>query len=146
MSKLSPMADPSRLPPSLWAATAEETFKGAVLEGQHSFDVCIVGGGFTGLSAALHAAEAGVSVCVLEASEPGWGASGRNGGQVIPGFKWDPDELVAKFGAEDGERLVSLAGEAPDKVFELIASTTSGVRQSAAGGYRACMRIGAGGG
>jgi glycine/D-amino acid oxidase-like deaminating enzyme len=120
MSMQSPMADPSRLPPSLWAATAEETFDGVVLEGQHHFDICIVGGGFTGLSAALHAAEAGVSVCVLEASEPGWGASGRNGGQVIPGFKWDPDELVAKFGAETGERLVSLAGEAPDKVFELI--------------------------
>jgi glycine/D-amino acid oxidase-like deaminating enzyme len=115
------MADPARLPPSLWAATAEEKFSSAVLEGEHGFDICIVGAGFTGLSAALHAAQAGASVCVLEASEPGWGASGRNGGQVIPGFKWDPDELVAKFGAEAGERLVSLAGDAPDKVFELIA-------------------------
>ncbi len=114
------MADRSRLPPSLWAATAEEKFNGEQLAGEHRFDICIVGGGFTGLSAALHAAEAGASVCVLEASEPGWGASGRNGGQVIPGFKWDPDEIVAHFGAEAGERLVKFAGDAPDVVFDLI--------------------------
>jgi glycine/D-amino acid oxidase-like deaminating enzyme len=91
--------------------------------------------GFTGLSAALHAAQAGASVCVLEASEPGWGASGRNGGQVIPGFKWDPDELVAKFGAEAGERLVSLAGDAPDKVFELIGEARHQVCGTERGGW-----------
>ena len=48
-----------------------------------------------------HLAEAGVSVVVLEAGEPGWGASGRNGGQVIPGLKHDPDELGAMFGATE---------------------------------------------
>lgn len=120
MTQTSPMADISRLPPSLWAATAVEAFSGNTLEGEHKFDIVIVGGGFTGLSAALHAAQAGACICVLEAAEPGWGASGRNGGQVIPGFKWDPDELVAKFGEETGERLVAFAGSAPDKVFDLI--------------------------
>ena len=120
MNGISPMADPARLPPSLWAATAEETFSAAPLAGTHSFDIAIVGGGFAGLTAALEAAQAGASVVVLEASEPGWGASGRNGGQVIPGFKWDPDELVAKFGAQAGERLVSFAGAAPGEVFGLI--------------------------
>lgn len=114
------MADTSRLPPSLWAATAEETWSGTGLEGEHRFDMVIVGGGFTGLSAALHASQSGARVCVLEAAEPGWGASGRNGGQVIPGFKWDPDELVAKFGKAAGERLVTFAGAAPDMVFDLI--------------------------
>ncbi len=114
------MADTSRLPPSLWAATAEETWSGAALEGEQHFDIVIVGGGYTGLSAALHAAQAGVRTGVLEACEPGWGASGRNGGQVIPGFKWDPDELVAKFDKEAGERLVSFGGSAPDLVFDLI--------------------------
>ncbi len=114
------MADPTRLPPSLWAATAEETFAGSAISGQHRFDICIIGGGFTGLAAALRAAEAGAKVCVLEASEPGWGASGRNGGQVIPGFKWDPDDLVAEFGHEAGEKLATFAGTAPDKVFGLI--------------------------
>jgi glycine/D-amino acid oxidase-like deaminating enzyme len=120
MSSISQMADTSRLPPSLWAATAQETFSAEPLEGSHTFDIAIIGGGFAGLSAALEAAQAGASVAVLEAAEPGWGASGRNGGQVIPGFKWDPDELVAKFGVEAGERLVDFAGRAPDKVFELI--------------------------
>ena len=55
--------------------------------------MAVVGGGFTGLSAALHLAEQGAGVTLLEAGEPGWGASGRNGGQVNPGLKPDPDEL-----------------------------------------------------
>ena len=81
----------------------------------------IVGAGFSGLTAALHLAEAGLSVVVLDAGEPGWGASGRNGGQVIPGLKYDPDDLVAKFGAEAGEHLARVAGGAADIVFDLIA-------------------------
>jgi glycine/D-amino acid oxidase-like deaminating enzyme len=120
MISISPMADPARLPPSLWAATAGESFAGSPISGAHTFDICIIGGGYTGLAAALSAAEAGAKVCLLEASEPGWGASGRNGGQVIPGFKWDPDDLVAEFGTEAGEALAAFAGSAPDKVFDLI--------------------------
>jgi ribulose 1,5-bisphosphate synthetase/thiazole synthase len=64
------------LPLSLWAATAEPAPRSAVLEGETSVDVAIVGGGFCGLSAALHLAEGGTAVAVLEAREPGWGASG----------------------------------------------------------------------
>jgi glycine/D-amino acid oxidase-like deaminating enzyme len=60
-------------------------------------------------------------VIVLESGEPGWGASGRNGGQVIPGLKYDPDELVAMFGKDAGEHLVRVAGGAADNVFVLIA-------------------------
>jgi len=120
MTPVSPMADRARLPPSLWAATATPALETPPLVGEHRFDLAIVGGGFTGLSAALHAAELGASAVVLEAAEPGWGASGRNGGQVIPGLKWDPDEVVQKFGIERGEALVAAAGNAAQFVYDLI--------------------------
>ena len=78
------------------------------------------GGGFTGLSAALHLAEQGVGVTLLESHEIGWGASGRNGGQVNPGLKFDPDQIEADFGAEMGGRMIAFSGGAPDRVFDLI--------------------------
>jgi glycine/D-amino acid oxidase-like deaminating enzyme len=106
---------------SLWSATAEEPAPPAPpLQGSAKADVAIVGAGFTGLSAALHLAEAGVDALVLEAEEPGFGASGRNGGQVIPGLKFDPDKLVALLGRERGERLVEIAGGAAEFAFGLI--------------------------
>jgi glycine/D-amino acid oxidase-like deaminating enzyme len=57
----------------------------------------------------------------LDAEAPGWGASGRNGGQIIPGLKYDPDELEAMFGRERGERLWRFAGRTADTVFHLVA-------------------------
>ncbi len=114
------MSDPSVLPPSLWAATTREAPATPSLEGDHRFDIAIIGGGFTGLSAALHAARSQADVCVLEAGEPGWGASGRNGGQVIAGFKLDPDEIIEKYGEPRGERLIKLGDQAPDLVFDLV--------------------------
>lgn len=108
------------MPQSLWAATAGPGPETPPLAGEAAADVVVVGGGFTGLSTALHAAERGANVILLEAEEPGFGASGRNGGQVIPGFKLDPDELVARFGSDRGERLIAFAGRAPDIVFGLI--------------------------
>lgn len=96
-------AETLRLPPSLWAATATAAVETPALAEDLRVDVAIVGAGYTGLVTALRLAEAGVSVCVLDAGEPGWGASGRNGGQVIPGLKYDPDQLLAKFGAARAE-------------------------------------------
>src|SRR6185312_17218835 len=90
------------------------------LDGDRRVDVCVIGGGFTGLSAALRLAEQGVDVAVLEAHEPGWGASGRNGGQVNPGLKADPDQVIADFGPNLGARMVALSGNAPNVVFDLI--------------------------
>jgi len=83
-------------------------------------DVAVVGGGITGLSTALHLAEQGAKAVVLEAEEPGWGASGRNGGQVNPGLKPDPDRVERDFGPELGGRMNALAGAAPALVFDLI--------------------------
>jgi len=115
------MANALPLPPSLWAATARPAPETPALDESRKADVAIIGAGYSGLAAALQLAESGISVVVLEAGEPGWGASGRNGGQVIPGLKHDPDELVAMYGPEAGEQLVRVAGGAPDIVFDLIA-------------------------
>jgi len=114
------MADPFPLAPSLWAATAPSAPATPPLEGSITADVVVIGAGYAGMSAALHLAERGTRVVVLEAHEPGWGGSGRNGGQVIPGLKGDPDELEEMFGPEPGRRLVDFVGGAADTVFRLI--------------------------
>jgi len=106
---------------SLWRATAPFAPPTTTLEGCADADVVVVGAGYTGLSCALALAEAGRSVMLLEAGDIGHGASGRNGGQVIPGLKHDPDELVARLGRERGESLARLVGGAADRVFALIA-------------------------
>ncbi|MEM6905864.1 MAG: FAD-binding oxidoreductase [Pseudomonadota bacterium] len=106
---------------SLWIATAHPAPPRPALRRHLEADTVVVGAGFTGLSAALHLAEAGQRVVVLDAESPGWGASGRNGGQVNPGLKPDPEVLVAKFGADLGGRMVSRWGGGGDLVFDLIA-------------------------
>jgi glycine/D-amino acid oxidase-like deaminating enzyme len=90
------------------------------LRGEARAEVAIVGGGYTGLSTALHLAERGVAVTLLEAHEPGWGASGRNGGQVNAGLKHEPDEVERDYGPVFGPRLVALAGDAPAALFALV--------------------------
>jgi len=105
---------------SLYADTSQPGVETPALEGDAVADVIVVGGGFTGLSAALHLAEKGVRVVVLESHEVGWGASGRNGGQVNPGLKFDPDQIEADFGADMGRRMIDFSGDAPNQVFDLI--------------------------
>src|SRR3972149_10541536 len=105
---------------SLWAATAQAAPPTPPLDESRKADVAIVGGGYTGLSAALHLAEGGASVAVLDAGEPGGAASGLNGGQVNPGLKQDPEEIRALSGPEAGERLIGFAGGTADVVFALI--------------------------
>ena len=109
------------MPDSLWAATAPPALPTPPLQESIETDVAIVGGGYTGLSTALHLAEAGVRACVLEAAEPGWGASGRNGGQVNPTLKHDPDQIEQMLGIEQGRRLNDAIHRSADDVFELIA-------------------------
>nr|WP_253944517.1 FAD-dependent oxidoreductase [Pseudogemmobacter hezensis] len=103
-----------------WHDSLVPPLAGHALQSDIEIDVAVVGGGYTGLSAALHLAEAGVRVAVFEARHIGFGASGRNGGQIIPGLKYDPDDLVAKYGPEHGRQLVQLAGGAADFTFDLI--------------------------
>ena len=107
-------------PDSWYAASATPLPAQPVLQGRIEADVCILGAGYTGLSAALELAEAGYRVVVLEAERIGWGASGRNGGQVNPTMKHDPDDLLRLFGPERGERLIETVSRSADLVFDLI--------------------------
>jgi glycine/D-amino acid oxidase-like deaminating enzyme len=106
--------------PILYRETAPPALSTPPLEGESRADIAVVGGGLTGLSTALHAAEAGAKVVLLEAVDPGFGASGRNGGQVNPGLKPDPDTVERDFGLDLGGRMNALAGAAPSLVFDLI--------------------------
>jgi glycine/D-amino acid oxidase-like deaminating enzyme len=108
------------LPPSLYAETARAAMPTPPLTGERRSRVGIVGGGYTGLSIALHLAERGIDAAVLEAHEPGWGASGRNGGQVNPGLYPDPATLFARFGEEAARRMLAFAAGAPDRLFGLV--------------------------
>jgi gamma-glutamylputrescine oxidase len=92
-------------PPSWYAASAEPLPPQPALEGDLDADVCILGAGYVGLSAALELAEAGYKVVVLEAERVGWGASGRNGGQVIFGWGCSEARLEALLGREDARRM-----------------------------------------
>src|SRR5215218_2332432 len=106
-------------PPSLCAAVTPEGPHLPQLEGSVQADVVIIGAGFTGLSTALHLREAGVDVAIVEAAEPGWGASGRNNGQVIPTLsRPDPEDIVAKHRAS-GERFVALLRDSASTLFDV---------------------------
>jgi gamma-glutamylputrescine oxidase len=107
-------------PPSYYAATATPFAALPALQGEVQADVCIVGGGYTGLSAALHLAQKGYSVVVVEAHRMGFGASGRNGGQVGSGQRQDQDWLEAQVGRIAAHRLWALAEEAKELVKSLI--------------------------
>lgn len=117
-----PNLDPCREPPSLWVATAPPAPATTPLpEGEQVAELAIVGAGFTGLSAALHAAGRGVRTVVLEAGEIGIGASGRNNGQVIPTFtRADPDVLVGAFGPEHGESIAAILRDSAQALFDLV--------------------------
>ncbi|MEM9709841.1 MAG: FAD-binding oxidoreductase [Pseudomonadota bacterium] len=105
---------------SLWDRTAAEPDHRAPFESGASLDVAIIGGGFTGLSTALHAAEKGLSAHVIEAQALGFGGSGRNAGLVNAGV-WLPPALVRKkLGETFGPRFVERFGAGPEKVFSLI--------------------------
>ncbi len=107
-------------PQSYYAATAAPIDRFPTLQGQTTADVCIIGGGYTGLSAALHCAEKGLSVVLLEAHRLGFGASGRNGGQVGSGQRQDQVWLEKVAGREDARRLWDLAQDAKALVRDLI--------------------------
>lgn len=104
----------------LWELTAPPAPETSGLKGSIRVDTAIVGGGYTGLSAALHLAEAGANVALLEAVEIGFGGAGRNVGLVNAGMWVMPDVLGDVLGGDYGERLLELLGDAPKLVFDLI--------------------------
>jgi len=112
---------PGSHPDSYYAATANKLAPFPVLEGDADCDVCIIGGGFTGLSAALELAERGLRVVLLEAHRAGWGASGRNGGQAGSGQRRDQDWLERAAGREDARRLWDIAQQAKALLKERVA-------------------------
>jgi len=106
---------------SLWHAVSPNSRDRPALHDEINVDLAIVGGGFAGLSTALHAAENDISVAVLETEIIAWGATGRNAGFVVPNFaKMDPDNILAHLGPERGERLIDFAAGSADLVFGLI--------------------------
>lgn len=107
--------------PSLYAATANPFPPQPRLSGDAEADVVVVGGGFAGLSAALHAAEARFKVILLESERIGWGASGRNGGQMIPGLRWSATEIAKRFGDDRARQLLKVANDAASRVRGRIA-------------------------
>lgn len=107
-------------PESWYAATVDPLPPFAPLRGEVSADVCIIGGGYTGLSAALHLAELGYEVALLEAHRVGFGASGRNGGQLGSGQRMDQDGLEALLGKDAAKKLWHMAEDAKDLVKGLI--------------------------
>src|SRR5688572_2384873 len=104
----------------LWELTAPAAPATERLAANLSVDVAIIGGGYTGLSAALHLAQAGVRVALIEAVEVGFGGAGRNVGLVNAGMWVMPSQLVSTLGDVHGERLLTLLGNAPSVVFDLI--------------------------
>ena len=106
--------------PSLYAATADAALTFPPLTESVKAHVAVVGGGYTGLSAALHLAEAGIDVVLVEAERVGWGASGRNGGQLHSGQRRDQEWLEEHLGKDEARRLWVLAEEAKATTLGLI--------------------------
>jgi len=99
-----------------YARTAAPTPPRPALSGTVEAEVCVVGGGLAGLSTALSLAERGVSVALVEARRIGWGASGRNGGFLSPGFACDTGSIIEAVGLDGARALYTLSVEAVDRV------------------------------
>ncbi|HVK56630.1 MAG TPA: FAD-binding oxidoreductase [Burkholderiales bacterium] len=118
----------SRIPhaPSYYAASANPSPQRPELNGGVMADVCIIGAGYTGLSAGLHLAESGFKVVILEAAQVGWGASGRNGGQIVHSYSRDIDVIEKRHGAAVARVLGAMAFEGGKIIRERV--TKYGIR------------------
>ncbi|MBA3012587.1 MAG: FAD-binding oxidoreductase [Proteobacteria bacterium] len=104
----------------LWAATATGKPELASLQGEHKTEVAIIGGGYTGLSAALHLSLAGTSSILLEANDVGFGGAGRNVGLVNAGLWLMPEDVIKLVGTAHGPTLIDVLGASPDLVYGII--------------------------
>lgn len=100
--------------PTYYAATANPQPPRPALAGEEQCDVCVIGAGFSGISTALHLAERGYKVIVLEGAKVGFGASGRNGGQIINGYSRDYDTILARYGRDTADALLAMSFEGGD--------------------------------
>ncbi|CAN7699394.1 FAD-binding oxidoreductase [Rhizobium sp. LjRoot98] len=107
--------------PSWYAASANDRRLRPILQGETSADVCVIGAGFTGISAALELAERGFSVVVLEGERIGYGASGRNGGQIVNGYSRDLETIAKRYGPEKASKLAAMSLEGGNIIRERVA-------------------------
>ena len=107
-------------PESWYSATAKQLNVFPSLKGTQKYDICIVGAGYTGLSTALHLSNLGYSVAVVDAHRVGFGASGRNGGQLGTGQRINQDKLVHQLGENNADDMWLLANDAVSTVKEII--------------------------
>lgn len=115
-----PSQDPDTMPRTVFSDRAGAPPRSQALSGTTRVDVAIVGGGLVGVSAALHALEAGASVAVLETNRIGWGSAGRSAGQVSAhASKLEPEEVLRVYGAERGARLNAAGAQAPEFLRDL---------------------------
>jgi gamma-glutamylputrescine oxidase len=114
------MTDVTEHAGSYYAATANPSPGRPALRGEVSCDVCVVGAGFSGMSAALHLAEKGYKVVVLEAVKAAFGASGRNGGQIINGYSRDYDTIKSRYGEDTATALLNMSFEGGNIIRERI--------------------------
>ncbi len=129
---------PGQFPDSWYAASADIPDERAPLYGETQADVCIVGAGFTGLSAARHLAQKGLDVVVLDAHRAGFGASGRNGGQVCTGYNSGQLSIQKEYGTEQARALWDLAEEAKSDLRDICQNHVPEARYTAGlvhGGY-----------
>jgi len=105
---------------SWYAASATQALEFPRLQGEIEADICIIGGGYTGLSSAIHLRDKGYSVALLEAERVGWGASGRNGGHCSTGQRAGQEELESLVGMDHAQKLWQLGLEAVDTVCDLV--------------------------
>lgn len=99
-----PPVHSEQYPQSYYVDTAKEIYAHPQLEGKVSTDVCIIGGGFSGINTAIELRQKGLNVVLLEAKRIGWGASGRNGGELIRGIGHDPAQFINEIGQEGVDR------------------------------------------
>jgi glycine/D-amino acid oxidase-like deaminating enzyme len=122
----------------VWSYEARRPDMPQTKAGANSVDLLVIGGGLCGLTGALHAARQGLGVRLVEAGRIGEGASGLNGGQVIPGLKYDPDWLLRHFGDKRGAAVVDFVSRTADAVFDLIDREKLDVPRSRSGWIQAC--------
>ena len=128
---------PSSHAPSYYAASANHSPPRPALCGAVDADVCIIGAGYTGLSAGLHLAESGYKVVVLEQARVGWGASGRNGGQIVHSYSRDIDVIEASYGKEIAKPLAEMMFEGAKIIRERVAKYAIQCDLKAGGVYAA---------